>query len=68
MLLPLFITAPTGVTYRLGKSWFGLARDQVHFLIVIHEGEYLGHFLEPIYVLLNFLGVIFMLTTRGAML
>ena len=36
--------------------------------MVIHEGEYLGHFLEPIYVLLNFLGVIFMLSTRGVML
>lgn len=68
VLLPLFITALTGVTYRLGKSWFGMSRDQVHFLMVIHEGEYLGHFLEPIYVLLNFLGVIFMLTTGGAML
>ena len=68
VLLPLFITALTGVTYRLGKSWFGLSRDQVHFLMVIHEGEYLGHFLEPIYVLLNFLGLIFMLITGGAML
>ena len=63
VLLPLFVTVLTGVTYRLGKSWFGLSRDQVHFLMVIHEGEYLGHTLEPIYVLLNGLGLLWMLIT-----
>ena len=68
IVLPLFITAMTGVCYRLGKSWFGLSRDQVHFLMVIHEGEYLGHQLEPFYVLLNFLGVMFMLITGTVML
>lgn len=55
----------TGVVYRLGKSWFGLSRDQVHFLMVIHEGEYLGKFLEPIYVALNGLGLLWMLVTGG---
>ncbi|MGB0561873.1 MAG: PepSY domain-containing protein [Spirulinaceae cyanobacterium] len=63
VMLPLVITILTGVSYRLGKSWFGLSRDQVHWLMVIHEGEYLGQFLEPIYVLLNGLGALFMLTT-----
>ncbi|NEO88083.1 MAG: PepSY domain-containing protein [Spirulina sp. SIO3F2] len=63
VMLPLVITILTGVTYRLGKSWFGLTRDQVHWLMVIHEGEYLGKFLEPFYVLLNGLGALFMLTT-----
>lgn len=63
VLLPLFITVFTGVAYRLGKSWLGLSRDQVHFLMVIHEGEYLGQTLEPIYVLLNGLGLLWMLIT-----
>ena len=67
VFLPLFITMLTGVTYRIGKSWFGLSRDQVHFLMVIHEGEYLGQFLEPIYVLLNGIGLLWMLFTGGAM-
>ncbi len=68
VMLPLFVTIVTGMSYRLGKSWFGLSRDQVHFLMVIHEGEYLGKHLEPIYVLLNGLGVAFMLFTGVAML
>ena len=63
VLLPLTVTAFTGISYRLGKSWLGLDRDQVHYLMVIHEGEYLGQTLEPLYVLLNGLGLLWMLAT-----
>lgn len=68
VLLPLLATMITGVTYRLSKDWLGLSRDQVHFLMVIHEGEYLGKTLEPFYVLLNGLGLLWMLITGGGML
>ena len=67
VLLPLLITVTTGVIYRLSKDWFGLSRDQVHFLMTLHEGEYLGPTLEPIYVLLNGLGLLWMLGTGGVM-
>ncbi len=67
VLLPLLVTVTTGVTYRLGKSWLGLDRDQVHFLMTLHEGEYLGPALEPIYVLLNGLGLVWMIVTGGLM-
>ncbi|MEM1309648.1 MAG: PepSY domain-containing protein [Cyanobacteria bacterium P01_H01_bin.153] len=67
ILLPLLITVFTGVTYRLSKDWFGLSRDQVHFLMSIHEGEYLGSTLEPVYVLLNGLGLLWMLGTGSVM-
>jgi hypothetical protein len=67
VLTPLIVTVTTGVTYRLSKDWFGLSRDQVHFLMSIHEGEYLGHTLEPFYVLLNGLGLFWMLGTGGFM-
>lgn len=68
MILPLIITAITGVSYRLSKDWFGFSRDEAHFLMVIHEGEYLGDELKGIYVLLNGLGVLFLLTTGATML
>ncbi|OIP69227.1 MAG: peptidase [Oscillatoriales cyanobacterium CG2_30_40_61] len=67
VLLPLFVTVATGVFYRLGKSWLGLSSDQVHLLMSIHEGEYLGKTLEPVYVLLNGLGLLWMLVTGGIM-
>lgn len=67
VLFPLFVTVLTGVSYRLGKSWFGLPRDRVHWLMTVHEGEYLGQFFEPIYVLLNGLGLLWMLITGGTM-
>lgn len=68
VLLPLLVTVFTGVTYRISKDWLGLSRDRVHFLMVLHEGEYLGHRLETVYVLLNGLGLLWMLVTGGVML
>jgi len=67
VLLPLIITAFTGVSYRLSKDWFNLPRDQVHWLMVIHEGEYLGDQLKSFYVLLNGLGLLWMLATGSVM-
>jgi hypothetical protein len=67
VLLPLLLTVLTGVTYRLGKSWFGLSKEQVHWLMTVHEGEYLGQTLEPVYVLLNGLGALWMLVTGAVM-
>lgn len=67
IILPLLVTALTGLTYRLSKDWFGWTRDQAHFLMVIHEGEYLGDNLKPVYVLVNALGILFMLATGTAM-
>lgn len=68
VLLPLVVTVFTGVAYRLGKSWLGLSKEQVHILMVIHEGEYLGSTLEPFYVLFNGLGLLWMLITGCAIL
>ncbi|MEB3280394.1 MAG: PepSY domain-containing protein [Lyngbya sp.] len=62
-LLPLAVSAVTGVGYRLGKAWFGLSSDQVGFLLRIHQGSYLGPALRPIYVLLVGLSLIVLLVT-----
>jgi hypothetical protein len=63
VFLPLFVTVITGVAYRLGRNWFGLSRDQAHILMVIHEAEYLGEDIKPFYVLLNGIGLMWMLIT-----
>ncbi len=68
VLTPLLLTVCSGMAYRLLKDWGGLGRDQVHWLMVLHEGEWLGPRAEPIYVLLNGLGLTWMLVTGAAML
>ena len=67
VLAPLLITVLSGMSYRLLKDWAGLGRDQVHWLMVVHEGEWLGHWAEPVYVLLNGLGLLWMLISGASM-
>ena len=61
VLTPLLLTVLSGMGYRLAKDWGGLGRDQAHWLMVLHEGEWLGPVAEPLYVLLNGLGLLWML-------
>ncbi len=63
VFLPLFISAITGLLYRISKDLLGFTRDEVHWLMSLHEGEWLGENGEVIYVILNSLGLIWMLVT-----
>jgi hypothetical protein len=63
IFLPLFITALTGVGYRVANSWFSAPDEVGEFLMYIHQGTFLGKDLRVFYVLLNALGVIAMLGT-----
>jgi hypothetical protein len=72
VLLPLLLTVGTGMAYRLLRDWAGLGRDQAHILMVLHEGEWLKPLVGPggetLYVLLNGLGLLWMLATGASML
>ena len=68
VLLPLLVTVCSGVGYRLARDWFGASREQVHWLMTLHEGEWLGPTLEPVVVLLNAVGLLWMLITGLALL
>ncbi|WP_254939832.1 peptidase [Cyanobium sp. Morenito 9A2] len=68
VLTPLLLTVCTGMAYRLLNDWAGLSRDQTHVLMVLHEGEWLGSPLKSVYVLLNGLGLLWMLATGAGML
>ena len=63
VLAPLVGTVVSGVSSRLARDWFGASRDQVHWLMVVPEGEWLGSTLEPVVVLLNAIGLLWMLIT-----
>ncbi len=63
VFLPLFVSSFTGLIYRVSKDILGYSREQVHWLMSLHEGEWLGDNGELIYVILNSLGVLWMLIT-----
>jgi hypothetical protein len=63
IFLPLFLTAATGVIYRVGRTWFGASSEFGEIMMYIHQGTFLGSQLRVFYVLLNGLGVIAMLFT-----
>lgn len=61
VFLPLFITAFTGVSYRVARSWFGASDKIGEVLMLIHQGTFLGKELRVFYVILNGLGLVAML-------
>lgn len=61
LLLPLSISAETGVAYRLGRDWFGMSSEQVEFLLEIHQGLYLGSTFSVFYILLLGSGLVALL-------
>jgi hypothetical protein len=71
VLLPLLLTVISGMGYRLLRDWAGLSRDRAHVLMALHEGEWLKHWFGPnaetLYVLINGLGLLWMLATGATM-
>ena len=63
VFLPLILSALSGVAYRISKDFLGYSRDEVHWLMSLHEGEWLGDNGELVYVLLNSFGLLWMLFT-----
>jgi uncharacterized iron-regulated membrane protein len=57
LFAPLLLTALTGVGYRIGRSWFGLSDEFGDFMMVFHEGRFLGRPIVPFYILLVGLGL-----------
>ncbi|MFM7266821.1 MAG: peptidase [Cyanobium sp.] len=71
VLLPLLLTVSTGMGYRLLRDWGGLDRDGAHGLMALHEGEWLRAWFGPagetVYVLLNGLGLLWMLASGAGL-
>jgi hypothetical protein len=72
VVLPLLVTVVTGLAYRLLRDWGGIDRDRAHLLMVLHEGEWLTRWFggngETMYVVLNGLGLLWMLATGAVLL
>lgn len=64
VLLPLLlVSALTGIFYRVGRSWFKMSDENGELVRAIHEGAYLGPWLNPIYVLITGGGLMFLIIT-----
>jgi uncharacterized iron-regulated membrane protein len=68
IFLPLLLSALSGVTYRVGKDWFGLSGGFRDVMMSIHQGSYLGQSLSSVYVLLVALGLVGAIATGVSML
>ena len=74
LLLPLAISALTGLAYKLGQDWLGISEETADFLMHLHEGAWLGRAGRVYYVLLvgvgllvlGLLGLRLLLTRRTA--
>jgi hypothetical protein len=59
VVLPvLAISALTGLTFRIGRNWFGMSEETGLVIRTIHQGAYLGEWLSPFYVLVAGLGLL----------
>lgn len=67
VVLPLTLTAVTGVVYRVGRNWFGMSRETGDVWKSLHTGGFLGEFFSPLYVLVTGLGLL-ALVAGGAMM
>lgn len=67
LFLPLFLTALTGVAYRIGRK-LGIPPAVAEKFMALHEGRFLGQPLVPIYVLLVGLGLVGLVVTGLVMI
>jgi hypothetical protein len=63
ILIPLLLTAFTGMGYRIGRNWFGFSDQIAESFLFVHEGRFLGSSLVPIYVFWVGLGLLGMIVT-----
>jgi uncharacterized iron-regulated membrane protein len=63
VFIPLFLSAFTGIAYRVARSWFGASDEIGEALMFIHQGTFLGKELRVFYVILNGLGLVAMLVS-----
>ena len=52
VLLPLALSAVTGLLYRIGRAWFEMSRETGDKVLHLHTGGYFGSSIAAIYVLL----------------
>jgi hypothetical protein len=63
LAIPLILTLATGITYRLGRAWFGMSKETGSRVLDIHAGGWLGGTGSVIYVILMGAGLLGLVVT-----
>lgn len=67
LLLPLSASALTGMAYRVGEEYFSISEPTQKFLMLIHQGSWLGPLGKVLYILLLGGGVLMIAITGWQM-
>ena len=68
LALPLILSAITGITYRAGRSWFGMSSNTAGDILSIHSWEWLGKAGSLVAIWLVGCGLVFLCVSAGQML
>lgn len=61
LILPLLaLSALTGLVFRVGRVWFGMTDETGAVVRSIHDGQWVGEWFSPFYVLVVGLGLLFL--------
>lgn len=63
LFILLLITLITGITYRVGRAWFGMSKEMGGKILSVHAGDWMGEAASPFYVLLVGGGLLSLLIT-----
>jgi hypothetical protein len=65
---PLILVALTGMTYRIGRAWFGMSPDVAKAVINLHSGMWLGETASLVFTSIGGLGLLTLSISGMAML
>lgn len=63
LLIPLLLSAVTGMAYRIGRTWFGISKEAGHRILEFHDGKWLGDAFSTAYVIVAGLGLLALVAT-----
>ena len=63
LLVPLLLTAISGMSYRIGRTWFGISKEAGHKILQFHDGTWLGASFSIGYVIVAGLGLLALVAT-----
>jgi len=63
LVIPLLISAVTGMAYRIGRTWFGISKEDGNRILEFHDGKWFGDAFSIVYVIVTGLGLLVLVGT-----